>query len=226
MFKTIILLTKSRKKGGYCTSGIDINTGEWIRIVSDGVGCHSDEIKGNQLTYNTDEEAEILDVITINYIKHEPIYYQPENYINDNNKFWQKIGQANINEIAQLHPFENKEYVYFDTNYKVTADFIKGLDNKYKYSLILIKVTNLVVRISLKPWDQEKSVSIDFRYNNKDYRYFRITDDDFALKYYDYTVGNYTLFGCYSLVISLGEPFAFGNDALNHYKLIAKVFKL
>ena len=35
MKNEVIILTKSIKRGGYCVAGIDANTGEWIRIVSD-----------------------------------------------------------------------------------------------------------------------------------------------------------------------------------------------
>jgi hypothetical protein len=218
--KTIILLTKSRKHGGYCTSGIDIESGKWIRIVSDGVGCFTDEITSSQLSYNNGEEAQIFDVIRINCIKHKPIYFQPENYLNDRTKCWEKIRETNFQEVIQLHSFENKEYIYFDTSYSINGSSVLKIDNQLIYSLILIKVVNPIINV--KRWDNgSKSITLCFNYNGQYYNYFRFTDG-FDKNYSDKCDGLYTLLGEFGLVISLGELHTDGK----HYKLIAKLFEL
>lgn len=219
MLKKIILLTKSRKHGGYCTSGIDIENGNWIRIVSDGIGCQKDEIPYDQLTYANGEEADILDVLEVQCIQYKPNYYQPENYVNNKNIKWKKIGQADFDEVIRIHPFENKDYIYFDTNHSVADSYVRELEDEDKYSLILIEVINPVIIV--RTWEQgDKSVTLNFEYNGEKYKYFRMTDG-FDLKYKDYSDGSYTILGRLALIISLGEVY----DS-KHYKLIAKVIKL
>ena len=219
MLKKIILLTKSRKHGGYCTSGIDIENGNWIRIVSDGIGCQTDEMPHGQLTYQNGEEANIFDVIEVECIQYKPNDYQPENYVNNKNVRWKKIRQASMDEIIKIHPFEKKDYIYFDTEYSISASYISRLDSRQKYSLMLIQVINPVIIV--RTWNPgDKSVTLNFRYNGENYKYFRMTDG-FDLQYRDYGDGSYTILGRVALIISLGEVYE-----SKHYKLIAKVIKL
>ncbi|WP_017209974.1 dual OB domain-containing protein [Clostridium beijerinckii] len=219
MLKKIVLLTKSRKHMGYCTSGIDIENGNWIRIVSDGIGCLTDEIPHSQLTYENDVEADVFDVIEVECIQYKPNYFQPENYVNNKNVKWKKIGQTSIEDIIKIHPFENKDYVYYDTGYSISNSFISQLEDKDKYSLMLIEVINPVIVV--KTWGVgDRSVTLNFNYNGEEYRYFRMTDG-FDLQYSSYCDGNYTILGRVALIISLGEVYE-----SKHYKLIAKVIKL
>lgn len=37
---TVAILTMSSKNGGYCVAGVDVNNGNWIRLVSDVVYTH------------------------------------------------------------------------------------------------------------------------------------------------------------------------------------------
>jgi hypothetical protein len=228
MFKKIILLTKSRKHGGYCTAGIDCTTGKWIRFISDDRECRTDEVTEKHMTYNNGQVAEVLDVIQIGCKEFNPYYYQPENYLIDINNQWLKLGTASINKILRIHPFETKEYLFFDTYYKISDTLVKSLDEEDIYSLIFISVKNPIINVNVKPWNGEKSVTMSFKYNSKNYRFFRITDEIFESEYYQYDYGNYTLFGNYGLVISLGESFAWESNHSEqwHYKLIAKVFEL
>ena len=39
MNRDIVILTKSRKNNEYCVAGLDIETGEWIRLVTDETGA-------------------------------------------------------------------------------------------------------------------------------------------------------------------------------------------
>lgn len=220
MLKTIILLTKSRKHGGYCTAGIDVKTGEWIRIVSDCDRCNTDEITSEQLSYENGQEAEVLDVIEIHCIAPKPNKFQPENYVNDNTQYWQKIRKANLDEVIQLHPFENKEYIYFDNDFRIEGSSVAEIRDEDKYSLILIKVTNPIVVV--KTWPEgDKSATLNFCYNKQNYKYFRITNG-LEAEYKAKADGNYIIRGEVGLIISLGELY----KDFNHYKLIAEAFNL
>lgn len=220
MLKTIILLTKSRKHGGYCTAGIDTKTGEWIRIVSDGEGCNTDEITSKQLSYKNGHQAEILDIIKIHCIEYKPNEFQPENYVNDKSKYWQKIGQASLDEVLKLHPFEDKDYIYYNADYRIEGSSVGKIRNENKYSLVLIKVTDPIVVV--KRWPEgDTSVTLNFCYNKQNYKYFRITNGIEA-EYKTKGDGNYIIHGKVGLIISLGELYT---DS-KHYKLIAEIFNL
>jgi len=219
MKKRIILLTKSRKKGGYCTAGIDIESGEWIRIVSDGQGCISDEMLDEHLRYDNGGMAQILDIIEVECTGYNPNYYQPENYVFDSSTKMHKIGNTTIDKVLKIHPFENRNTIFYDTSYSISGNFVKEIDSNDKYSLILIKVTN--PQVDVKTWEEgNKSVTLNFLYNLKFYKYFRITDGFESI--YKRKLDNiYILPGDYALVISLGE--LWDNK---HYKLVSKIFPL
>ena len=38
MEKRIIIMTESSKFSGKCVAGIDVDSGEWVRLVSDEIG--------------------------------------------------------------------------------------------------------------------------------------------------------------------------------------------
>lgn len=40
MKREVAILTKSSKFGGFCVAGVDINTGEWVRFVSNDERTH------------------------------------------------------------------------------------------------------------------------------------------------------------------------------------------
>lgn len=225
MFKKLIILTKSRKHGGYCIAGVDIHTGEWIRIISDDIESSTDEITERQLTYINGQVVDILNIVKVKCKEFKPYYYQPENYVLDSSTQFTKLGEASLRDVLNIHGFEKKDFIYFNSDYRVENSFINNMDDKNKYSLVLIKVTNPSVNVSVKPWSScgEKSVTLSFFYNHYHYNYFRITDDDFASEYHENECGNYQLHGNYALVISLGELYKINSS---HYKLIAKIFEL
>jgi hypothetical protein len=219
MKKRLILLTKSRKKGGYCTAGIDTENGKWIRIVSDGKDCNGDEMLDEHLRYDNGGMAQILDIIEVECIEHNPNYYQPENYVFDSSTKMHKIGSTTIDKVLEVHPFENKDTIFYDTSYSIPGDFIKKIAPNDKYSLILIKVTN--PQVDVKTWENgSKSVTLNFSYNFKSYKYFRITDG-LESGYKGKPDDIYTLPGDYAFVISLGE--LWDNK---HYKLVSKIFSI
>lgn len=224
MLKTIIIMTKSYKPGGFCVSGIDFENGEWIRVVSDRV---NNGISSDDLTYQNGKEAEVLDVVEITLSRYEPLYYQPENYVNNDSFFWNFINKVEINDVLTLHPFENdiEELIYYNTQYNISESFIKNIDLKAAYSLTLIKVSNPIVNV--KTWrNGKKSITLEFIYNHNKYQFFRITEgsNHFFLNHND---GKYIQEGEFSLVISLGEPYSSSHQPTSkHYKLIASIIPL
>jgi len=89
MKKTIILLTKSYKPGGSCVAGIDIETNEWIRLVTE-TEDRSGSIPNSALIYENGEIADIYDIVSVDVKFKAPTKIQPENWLCDLRVPWIK----------------------------------------------------------------------------------------------------------------------------------------
>lgn len=213
MNRDIVILTKSRKHGNYCVAGKDINTGEWIRLISEYDSIHN-AIRPSDLIYNNRKEANVLDVVNVDIKELEKgskNLYQPENYILDNRRYLIKLGEKGFNYLDCI--IDNVEDIFFNTsNYISKADLAKVED---VYSLILIEPD--IVKIKRK---NENTLWANIKYNNTWYNSLTITDGYFTSKYYNDISSDYSGTNFYNmkLVISLGEEY---NG--NHYKLIASI---
>lgn len=222
MQKNIIILTKSKKyKNNLCVAGIDTKTGEWVRIVSDDEGIQC-AVNPKDMIYEDGNTAEILDKVTISLKEHKPCYYQPENYVFDDTKYWVKTGQASIKELLLLHPLEERNYLFYDSDRKIEPEKVKKVPKKQIYSLTLITPDDLKVCVKRFKPDNPKA-TLCFSYNDVAYDFMSLTDLEFTDKYIDKPDGLYRLHSKYLLVVSLGD--AYYKDNL-HYKIVAKVFKV
>lgn len=217
MRKDIILLTASKKHGNYCTAGVDIRTGEWVRIVSDNESIqHATTL--NQMTYADGSVAQVLDIISIECKGKVPTYYQPENYLMDDKYYWEKTGRATLQDVLDVHPPEVKSYIFYDSSYSIPHELL-NLVNGDAYSLMLISVENPIINV--QQWPSGKKITMAFTYNGRRYRYFSITDT-FGKEFLNNNVGEYIILGDFILIVSLGEL----HTDNKHYKLIAKVYRV
>ena len=93
MYKKIVLLAKSKKHQNYCVAGKDVDTGEWVRLISEEEEIHN-AVRPENLIYSDETEAQILDVLRakVKEVDEENINpNQPENYILDKNYYLTKI---------------------------------------------------------------------------------------------------------------------------------------
>jgi hypothetical protein len=60
MYKEIIVLAKSPKRGEYCIAGIDTFSGEWIRPISSNIN-NEGSVPVEDITYNDGKQIEVLD---------------------------------------------------------------------------------------------------------------------------------------------------------------------
>ena len=109
MEKKVIILTKSNKNGGYCVAGIDVNTGEFIRLVSEDNDSHyalsnSDLIYDDEKTY-----VEPMDIVIVQLKGKQNSWYQPENYIINDEYYFLKVGTASENEVQNY--LMNQKYI-------------------------------------------------------------------------------------------------------------------
>lgn len=82
MKKQVAILTKSFKHNNYCIAGIDCETGEWIRLVSNDKDTEGAALR-KDVTYSDGTEVEVLDIVDVNLIQPIPTIAQSENWLYD-----------------------------------------------------------------------------------------------------------------------------------------------
>jgi hypothetical protein len=219
MNKEIILLAASEKYQNYCIAGVDTSTGEWVRIISEDQDIRG-AVRKEDMQYEDGTIPGILDIIKIPCKKYQPKYFQPENYLFDNQVYWEKTGKASIRDVLRIHPANQREYIFFDTNKKIHKDDLSQISKSDIHSLVLISVQTPI--IDVKQWPERKDVTMDFIYRDNQYRYIKITDIDYKKRYLQQEEGSYRLANNTYLVMSLGE--CYDRDDC-HYKLIATIIK-
>lgn len=207
--KKIIVMTESSKFKNSCVAGIDVNTGKWIRVVSDDEDTQG-ALTNDDLRYEDGTKCQVMDVVDIPYLKKVPTKVQPENILIDRGYYIRKDGVATLDDILSIHPSERHDYVFATRYSSVKEEYLE--EQRVDYSLILIKVNHLVFSRKENNMGQLKLKAI-FTYNNVNYADVSVTDPDF----FD-AEENDKIQSAY-LVVSLGEPYH-GNC----YKFIAKIF--
>lgn len=205
MQKDIVILTASDKNGAYCVAGIDIDTGSWIRIVS-----QDEETDGaltlEDLTYKNGERCKVLDCVTVPIIKRCGNEIQPENHLLDRSCYLEKIGKCGLEDVLRIHSPEMYNYILG----KNVAQYVTAphVENAGGISLVLVKVDNLRVYNN-----EDGKTRADFDYNFENYKKFPVTDRE----YYDKD----ELIKSAYLVISLTGRAKYEK----YFKCIAKIYK-
>ena len=203
--KKVAILTKSYKNKGYCVAGIDAETGEWIRLVSDDEESHGSLFR-EHMSYEDGGECQVLDIVSVPVLGPDPGQYQPENVMIDTEGWWKKKGTISLDEVLELHPLEEHDCLLGNKYHYITDAKIGTVG----HSLILVKVSMLVIT---RPEDRGPRAS--FRYRFDTYENMAVTDPDI------YSVEDGTKYDSAVLVMSLPEvPY---NDRYFN-KFIAKIF--
>lgn len=211
MEKTIIIMTKSFKRYNYCIAGIDVETGEWIRVVSDdrtieGAVPVEDAVDENE------NPIEIFDVVTISFIRSQPLPEQDENWLYDRSRPWIKQRSVNLQYVINQYGTDNCQYVFNNDARFLERDELTG------QSLLLLKISS--PKVIVKTFPNQKKVSLNFRYNNESYAFFSISDIEVYNEYKIKDDGTYPLGDeCYA-VFSLTRPHVDNRC----YKMVASIF--
>lgn len=221
MYKDIILLTKSKKMGNLCIAGVDRNTGEWVRIISENEAIQH-AVRPEDAMYKDGNEPQVLDIVRIKCKEYRPSYHQPENYVMEGSR-WARTGTSSIKELLRVHPAEKKKFLFYDTDKCVINSYISQLKKQDIYSLILISPEDICVHVKQFSPNEKKKVTMSFDYGGNRYWYIRITDPEFESTYLQYPDGNYRYQRKCLFVVSLGDVYSQDNK---HYKLIAKVIDI
>lgn len=212
MEKNIVILSKSRKHKNYCVAGKDIQTGEWVRLISENSEIHN-AIESKDLIYDNDEEADLLDIVRVTLKDMSEKYkntYQPENYILDNIRYLGQLKEYDLNKLV-----ENIDTIFFNQYNRISSEDLMHINDVN--SLLMIKVP--ILKVNIKDCENRRLIA-NIKYNQIWYNGLTITDMKFTEKYYDEILdSNGKNFYNIKIVVSLGERYY---DY--HYKLIATVF--
>ena len=116
----IVILANSVKHGQHCVAGKCMNTGRWIRPVSNAQGAElSHEQAKYQNPYGT-YAVKPLQKIRMGFSQHVPLPHQPENYLIDGN-LWQQNYSIGLGDLP---------------NYLDQPVDIWGQDNRVQHALI------------------------------------------------------------------------------------------
>ncbi len=212
MYKKIVLLAKSKKHQNYCVAGKDVDTGEWVRLISEEEEIHN-AVRPENLIYSDETEAQILDVIRakVKEVDEENINpNQPENYILDKNYYLTKIEEETYNLDDMI---DNTEKIFFNDMNSISVEDLQDIDNIH--SLVLIEPD--IVRVRIK---NETDLIANVWYKGVWYNNLTITDSRFNREYYNEIIDEPRSFRDFKIVVSLAEEY---NN--RHYKLIASVIE-
>ena len=153
------VLTMSSKGDGICLSGYDVDSGKWVRLVSNE--------EGDAISRNLMNEVNILDVIEFDIVKYAPIRWSKENIIAKNIKV---VGKKTEYEIFCKYGIDNDDLLFDDGKYYVDENNLLNLTK----TLMIINVQNAVIKTKLDS-NEECIQYIEFKYNGIIY-HLKITD--------------------------------------------------
>lgn len=209
MKKEVAILTKSSKYKGYCVAGIDVNTGEWVRFVSDNEQTHG-ALSAYDISYADRQICKPLDVVLVEVVGAVPLGHQPENYLINSREYWEKTGECTLADILAVHPAEVQPYLYGNASPFVDAAEIDDIG----HSLTLVEVSSLTISQTTNIYGKPKTKA-SFVYNGKLYTNMSVTDPDF------YSVPDGTRYANAHLVISLPDT-PLPEDS--YYKFVAQIY--
>lgn len=210
--KTIVILAKSIKHGRHCVAGKDINSKEWIRVVSDAKGSELSEQQSKCTNDNWEKEGKnpynsgVLKKVEIIFSTHSPLIHQPENHVVLTNHVWQQKYKIEPHEIQNY--LDNPKTLWGDNNDRVNYSLISNQAVVIQQSLYLIKVDDLHLYRTVE--DKRRA---SFFYLNQKYD-LSVTDINFDSLLETGNANSQNI-----LCISLGENF---NG--NCYKIIAAIY--
>lgn len=206
----IICLANSRKISGRCIAGKIISSNKWMRPVS---SRENEEISEEERRYENGQMPKLLDIIKIPVKEQKTNLHQYENYLINDQYYWEKTGEY-TQELDALLDSPNDLWGIGCSSYQGTNDRMpENICNKYSESLYFIKPQTLkiIIRVEGREFDNPKrKVRAEFTYNSTKY-FFPVTDPVIESKYLSGDDGSFTLSveNVY-LCVSVGLPYIDG----------------
>lgn len=214
--RKLIILAASSKRNNYCVAGVDAETGEWIRPISDNPDLE-EAVPLDDMKYPDGERMELLDIVEIKFSDRaasNPI--QPENFFYNVKYFWQKVGRVTLQEVIDGRGFDQREKIFYNNERSILgADVVKFGERE---SLLLLPVENLF--IAIEETDHKKFFA-DFDYRGRKFYRFSVGDIAVREKFADSRAGKYFFKDKAAVVFSLTNPY-YKNAVC--YKMLAQIF--
>lgn len=219
MIREIIILAKSSKHGQYCIAGIDKSSGECIRPIStDNETEHSVPLK--DITYTNGNIVKIFDIVKIKFLKHNPTIVQSENYTYDSSFKWICTGKSSLQEVVNFRGYDETNIIFYNDNKEIEDKDLQEYPLNKHTSLLLLNVKNPCVFVKTF-YDGNKSIQLNFTYNNINYPYFKISDVAIKTEFLNKNDGTYSLKENLPVVFSLTDKYYKKNK---YYKMVAQIF--
>lgn len=209
---SVVILTKSDMKNGYCVAGIDVNTGKWIRFKDKTKGAEGPLFE-EDLKYADGKEVKILDVVDVECLDEKPnVLFQPENvYINKSVPFV-KIKEMSWGEIINKWNLAKPEINLLGINGGLDCISAKYVNcRSQQKSLQMLKIQN----VKVAPNFPNNHPKINFDYVSES---GKILNYEITLTDPENCLAKTVQYDNAFLIVSLGTEFA-----NNHYLLGAKL---
>ena len=207
MKKTLVVFANSVKHGKHCVAGKDIQTGNWIRPVSNATGAELDDEQCRCVNPHGKFLVKPLQKVEIELLAHYPLLNQPENFLVDNAEWKQRY---NI-EAHEVNKYLDSPDTLWGEGNKVVFSHIESGAVKIEQSLYLVKVDNLEI---YKKIDNKRRVSFSYKGSRYD---LPVTDPNF-----DHHLNNPQHQNI--LCVSLGEKYLpKGGENYSCYKIVASI---
>ena len=215
--RKLVILAASAKFNNFCVAGTDIDTGEWIRPISERAELE-EAVPLEDLKYPDGSRVELLDVVEIKFsdrAANNPI--QPENFFYNEKYFWQKVGRVTLKEVIDERGYDLRDKIFFSDERSILGvDVIKFSDRE---SLLLLPVENLFIAIEIDK--DHKKFFADFTYRGKNFFRFSVGDIAVRNKFADFDAGKHFFKEIATVVFSLTNPFRYNAEC---YKMLAQIF--
>ncbi|SHJ79976.1 dual OB domain-containing protein [Paramaledivibacter caminithermalis] len=218
MKKRFALLAKSPKCKNLCIAGIDLEKQDFIRIVSQEEEIEY-AVRHKDAMYDERTPIQLHDIIECECISKDNNIYQPENYINDDQYYWEKIGVFDLSTLLNMKILNREKYIFYNTSRAILPSEINNITIEQRYSLMLIKPQEVYITVQDNPWNEwgHKKIRMHIKYKNRWYYDISVTDTKITNEYDNYSIGKYKLDRDVLLFISLGE---LHKETQRHYKLV------
>jgi hypothetical protein len=217
----LLVLASSRKGGGRCIAGYDLDGERWIRPVSD--------LDDGTLMLGhcgvDGEWPEVLDIVRVDLHQQRPLAWQPENW-SLTGAAWELVDQLDVADAADVLDdlVDHDVKLLESTNRKMAGEYLR--EHPIAASLTMAKPGELQWRIETPPWGgrQEKAL---FTLDGPGQYDFHVTDFPIEAALHALALGVHSRDAVgidgdaeVFLTISLGEPYNLNDDC---YKLAAAV---
>ena len=204
----LLVLANSKKFNGRCIAGIDLDSGKWIRPVSNTEHGEFTGIECSVTVGSSRRQVQSLDVIEVVIGASKPGIGHPED-IQTNHGNWKYLTSISIGEAGDFLDkyIDNSHELLFNRESSVPETDAKS--GKVKKSLCLIRITDAVFDCSFK-----NQLRVKFTHRTRKYN-LPVTDEGAWVAVAKRNPASVSR-GPWYFTISLGEPY---NEKM--WKLIA-----